>query len=142
MNKQTIITILLALVAVAGQGKIKCHVEGTLDTDAWGDEIIICEAGTDLRVVDDPRFHVKAKDGRFTYDIETDFPRLYVVFFLKQYETGRLFLGKFIAENCNVNVTMYEDKRVRIVSNGEEGRKHAVKDSIEDVRFWNPVGQH
>jgi thiol-disulfide isomerase/thioredoxin len=34
---------------------------------------------------------------------------------------------------------MYKDKRVRIVSNGEEGRKHAVKDSIEDVRFWNPV---
>ena len=25
MNKQTIITILLALVAVAGQGQIKCH---------------------------------------------------------------------------------------------------------------------
>ena len=139
MNKRTIITILLALVTVAGQGQIKCHVEGTLETDTWGDEVIICEAGTDLRVVDEPRFHVKAKDGRFTYDIETDFPRLYVVFFLKQYETGRLFLGKFIAENCNVNVTMYEDKRVRIVSNGEEGRKHAVKDSIEDVRFWNPV---
>ena len=28
---------------------------------------------------------------------------------------------------------------MRIVSNGEEGRKHAVKDSIEKVRFWNPV---
>ncbi len=100
MNKKIIITILLALVTVAGQGQIKCHVEGTLETDTWGDEIIICEAGTDLRVVDEPRFHVKAKDGRFTYDIETDFPRLYEVFFL---------------------------------------RKHAVKDSIEDVRFWNPV---
>ena len=82
MNKQTIITILLALVAVAGQAQVKCHVEGTLETDMWGDEIIICEAGTDLRVVDEPRFHVKAKDGHFTYDIETDFPRLYVVFFL------------------------------------------------------------
>ena len=139
MNKKTIITLLFALVAMAGQAQVKCHVEGTLETDAWGDEVIICEAGTDLRVVDEPRFHVKAKDGRFTYDIETDFPRLYVVFFLKQYETGRLFLGKFIAENCNVNVTMYKDKRVRIVSNGEEGRKHAVKDSIEKVRFWNPV---
>ena len=139
MNKKTIITLLFALVAMAGQTQVKCHVEGTLETDAWGDEVIICEAGTDLRVVDEPRFHVKAKDGRFTYDIETDFPRLYVVFFLKQYETGRLFLGKFIAENCNVNVTMYKDKRVRIVSNGEEGRKHAVKDSIEKVRFWNPV---
>ena len=161
MNKQTIITILLALVAVAGQAQVKCHVEGTLETDMWGDEIIICEAGTDLRVVDEPRFHVKAKDGHFTYDIETDFPRLYVVFFLKQYETSswfetdfpRLYVvfflkqyetsswfeGKFIAENCNVNVTMYKDKRIHIVSNGEEGRKHAVKDSIEDVRFWNPV---
>ena len=134
-----IITILLALAAVVGQAQVKCHIEGTLETDAWGDEIIICEAGTDLRVVDEPRFHVKAKDGHFTYDIETDFPRLYKVFFLKQYETGRLFLGKFIAENCNVNVTMYKDKRIHIVSNGEEGRKHAVKDSIEDVRFWNPV---
>ena len=100
MNKQTIITILLAIVAMAGQaqlmeqreqsgvysnyaerqkkteGQVKCHVEGTLETDAWGDEIIICEEGTDLRVVDDPRFHVKAKDGHFTYDIETSFPPL------------------------------------------------------------------
>ena len=58
MNKRTIITILLALVTVAGQGQIKCHVEGTLETDTWGDEVIICEAGTDLRVVDEPRFHV------------------------------------------------------------------------------------
>ena len=139
MNKKTIITILFALVAVAGQAQVKCHVEGTLETDAWGDEIIICEAGTDLRVVDEPRLHVKAKDRHFTYDIETDYPRLYEVFFLKQHETGRVFTGKFIAENCNVNVTMYKDKRTRIVTSGEEGRKHAVKDSIEDVRFWNPV---
>ena len=139
MNKKTIITILLALAAMTGLAQVKCHVEGTLETDAWGDEIIICEAGTDLRVVDEPRLHVKAKDRHFTYDIETDYPRLYEVFFLKQHETGRVFTGKFIAENCNVNVTMYKDKRPRIVTSGEEGRKHAVKDSIEDVRFWNPV---
>ena len=139
MNKKTIITLLFALVAMAGQAQVKCHVEGTLDTDAWGDEIIICEAGTDLRVVDEPRLHVKAKDRHFTYDIETDYPRLYEVFFLKQHETGRVFTGKFIAENCNVNVTMYKDKRTRIATSGEEGRKRAVKDSIEDVRFWNPV---
>ena len=37
MNKKSIITILLALVAVAGQGQVRCHVEGTLETDAWGD---------------------------------------------------------------------------------------------------------
>ena len=101
MNKQTIITILLALVAVAGQAQVKCHVEGTLETDMWGDEIIICEAGTDLRVVDEPRFHVKAKDGHFTYDIETDFPRLYVVFFLKQYETSSWFHRRELQRECH-----------------------------------------
>ena len=34
MNKKTIITILLALVAMAGQAQVKCHVEGTLETDS------------------------------------------------------------------------------------------------------------
>ena len=131
--QRTIITTLLTLVAMTGQGQIKCHIEGTLETDAWGDEIIICETGTDLRVVDNPRFHVKAKDGRFAYDIETDFPKLYNIFFLKQYETGRLFLGKFIAENCYVNVTMYEDKKPYIVINGEEGCKHPMLCTLYDV---------
>ena len=65
MNKKTIITILLALVTVAGYAQVKCHVEGALETDAWGDEIIICEAGTDLRVVDDPRFHYN--QSRYNY---------------------------------------------------------------------------
>ena len=139
MNKQTVTTILFALVAMAGQAQVKCHVEGTLETEAWGDEIIICEAGTDLRVVDDPRFHVKGKDGHFAYDIETDFPRLYEVYFLEQDRRGRVFTGKFIAENCNVNVTMYADKKPRIITSGEEGCKHVVRDSIEDARYWNPV---
>ena len=65
MNKKTIITLLFALVAMAGQAQVKCHVEGTLETDAWGDEVIICEAGTDLRVVDEPRFHVNDPNGIF-----------------------------------------------------------------------------
>ncbi len=137
--KKLLSTLLFSLVAVAGQAQVKCHVEGTLETNAWGDEIIICEAGTDLRIMDDPRFHVKAKDGHFTYEIETDVPRLYEVYFLEQDRRGRVFTGKFIAEDSDVNVTMYEDKMPHIVTSGEEGRKHAVKDSIEDVRFWTPV---
>ena len=39
MNKKAIITMMLALVAMTGQAQVKCHVEGTLETDAWGDEI-------------------------------------------------------------------------------------------------------
>lgn len=35
MNKQTIITILFALVAMAGLGQVKCHVVGTV-ADTYG----------------------------------------------------------------------------------------------------------
>ncbi|WP_052173570.1 TlpA disulfide reductase family protein [Prevotella sp. RM4] len=133
MAKKAIITMMLALVAMTGQAQIRCHVEGTLETDAWGDEVIICEAGTDLRVVDNPSFHVKAKEGRFSYDIEIDFPKLYNIFFLKQYKMGRLLMGKFIAENCKVNVTMYENKEPYIVVNGEDSCKHPILWTLYDV---------
>ena len=33
MNKQTIITVLLAFVAVAGQAQVRCRVEGMLLCD-------------------------------------------------------------------------------------------------------------
>lgn len=96
---RNIITTLLSFITLTGyaqqaesrerntDSQIKCHIEGSLETDVWGDDIIICEDGTDLRAADNPRFHVKAEDGHFTYDIETDFPRLYQVCFAKQVKT-------------------------------------------------------
>ena len=148
---RNIITTLLSFITLIGyaqqaesrerntDSQIKCHIEGSLETDAWGDDIIICEDGTDLRAADNSRFHVKAKDGHFTYDIETDFPRLYQVCFAKQLKTGKFYVGNFLTENCNVSITMYEDKPIHIVSNGEEGLRHIVKDSIEKVRFMNAL---
>ena len=115
---RNIITTLLSFITLIGyaqqaesrerntDSQIKCHIEGSLETDAWGDDIIICEDGTDLRTADNPRFHVKAKDGHFTYDIETDFPRLYQVCFAKQLKTGKFHVGNFLTENCDVSITM------------------------------------
>ncbi len=52
--QRTIITILLALVTLAGQAQVKCHVEGKIMTDKYGDDVVVCKDGTDLRVNDDP----------------------------------------------------------------------------------------
>ena len=58
---RNIITTLLSFITLIGyaqqaesrerntDSQIKCHIEGSLETDAWGDDIIICEDGTDLR---------------------------------------------------------------------------------------------
>ena len=47
MNKNIILT-LLALVAMAGQAQVKCHIEGKFVDNKWGDEVVICKRGTDL----------------------------------------------------------------------------------------------
>lgn len=41
MNKEIIITALLALLAMTGQGQVKCHVEGKFVDNKWGDEVVI-----------------------------------------------------------------------------------------------------
>ncbi|MCR5533795.1 MAG: AhpC/TSA family protein [Bacteroidaceae bacterium] len=136
--KRAIIASLLGLVTMAGQAQIKCHIEGTLATDKLGDEIVIYEEGLDMRHYDDPRYHVKAKDGRFTYDIETDCPRLYHVQFLKSLWEGG-YMGQFLTENGTVKVTLYADQAPKVISDGAEGRMYQVLDSIEDDRFWNQI---
>ena len=128
MSKKTIITILLALVALTGWTQSTKTATITGYSPALKDgTLVFASTGPCASVVD------TVQAGRFAYDIETDFPKLYNIFFLKQYETGRLFLGKFIAENCHVNVTMYEDQKPCIVVNGEEGCKHPMLYKLYDV---------
>ena len=128
MSKNSVIIALLALVAMAGWAQSTKTATITGYSPALKDgTLVFASTGPCASVVD------TVQAGRFAYDIETDFPKLYNIFFLKQYETGRLFLGKFIAENCHVNVTMYEDQKPCIVVNGEEGCKHPMLYKLYDV---------
>ena len=128
MSKNSVIIALLALVALTGRTKSTKTATITGYSPALKDgTLVFASTGPCASVVD------TVQAGHFAYDIETDFPKLYNIFFLKQYETGRLFLGKFIAENCHVNVTMYEDQKPCIVVNGEEGCKHPMLYKLYDV---------
>ena len=128
MSKNSVIIALLALVALTGWAQSTKTATITGYSPALKDgTLVFASTGPCASVVD------TVQAGRFAYDIETDFPKLYNIFFLKQYETGRLFLGKFIAENCHVNVTMYEDQKPCIVVNGEEGCKHPMLYKLYDV---------
>ena len=67
MNKKTIITILLALVAVAGQGQVKCHVVGTVAEGTTPIELRIYRDGEDPK---DSKLRPVVKDGHFECDVE------------------------------------------------------------------------
>ena len=130
------ITILLTLVAMAGQAQVKCHIEGNFADSKWGDEVVICKMGTDLRINDAPEWHHKAVNGHFECDIETDVPEMYEVIPYKQYvETSSYYYGWFIVENGTVKIEIFGDKAPKIESTGDEGRLHQAMDSVAGVRF-------
>ena len=121
--------------------EVKCHVRVQIMTDQYGDDVVICKDGTDLRVNDDSLLHHKAVDGVVECDIETEWPEMYKVVLSKQMNEGHWFSAKFLVENGTVQIEMYEDKAPKVQSTGKEGILHQALDSIEDVRFWNVVDE-
>ena len=140
MKKNIIIGLFLALAAMAGQAQIVCHIEGEVIGNEYGNDIVICPDGTDLRVNDDPSLHVKAVNGKFSKTIECDFPKRYEIYLLKESEHGGR-VGFFFAENATVRVKLYgdESRYHDVESDGEEGRKYQELRELMTNRFYNPI---
>ena len=83
MNKKTIITILLALVAMAGQGQVKCHVVGTVAEGTTSVELRIYRDGEDPK---NSTLLSVVKNGRFECDVEdTQVERWHIVDFARSW---------------------------------------------------------
>ena len=90
MNKKTIITALLALVTMAGQGQVKCHVEGTVAEGTKAVRLVIYHDRTDPK--ENP-LQLTVKDGRFECDVEdTQVERWHIVDFGEVLEKGMITL--------------------------------------------------
>ena len=135
---RSMVFILLCLATTAG-AQVRCHVEGTLMTDRWGDEVIICPQGTDMRVGDKAEYHVRAVNGRFTTDITAAVPTMYKAYFENEAATGGFYSSQFLVEDGTVNLTMYADSAHKVVSTGLEGRRHQTLDSLESLLFFREV---
>ena len=71
MNKKTFITMMLAFVAAAGQGQVKCHVVGTVADGVECQTFYVAQQGT--ADDDDAKWtEVNVKDGSFSLDIVAD----------------------------------------------------------------------
>ena len=93
MNKKTIITILLALVAMAGQGQVKCHVVGTVAEGTTSVELRIYRDGEDPK---NSTFRSVVKNGRFECDVEdAQIERWHIVDFGEVMEKGMTLRSEF-----------------------------------------------
>ena len=118
--KKVIIIALLALVALTGQGQVKCHIEGELSDTTKGKTVIICPSGVNIRISDN---YVKAeadRQGRFSCDVEDSRMGLYEVFLYEQYLEGSMMIEKILIENGETVTLRFDGERWRTVSGGPE----------------------
>ena len=135
--KQTIITILLALVAINGQAQIKCHIIGTVAEGTIPVELRIYRSG------DDPRNSVLrpiVKDGRFECDVEdTEIERWYIVDFGEVMEKGMTRRNSEFFVEDGATITAHLDGDVLdIQSSGKEFQAwHTMEKAAEEN--WKPA---
>ena len=93
MNKQTIITLLLALGVMAGQAQVKCHVVGTVAEGTTSVEQRIYRDGEDPK---NSTLRSVVKNGRFECDVEdAQIERWHIVDFGEVMEKGMTLRSEF-----------------------------------------------
>ncbi|MBP5392979.1 MAG: hypothetical protein J6Y59_04080, partial [Bacteroidaceae bacterium] len=120
MMKQAIITALLALVCAAGQAQVKCHIWGELRDTTQGKTVIVCPAGTDLRVSNNYITAKADKQWHFSCDVETDKMTLYTVFLREQYEHSAWSNREFLVENGATVTLRFDEGKWEVISGGPE----------------------
>ena len=117
-----IITILLALVAMAGLGQVKCHVVGTVADGVERQTFYVAQQGT--ADDDDAKWtEVNVKDGSFSLDIVADTTEMYEM--IEDHWQGGHF-ALFLVENDTVRITITpedDDARIDVIAGGAEQEK-------------------
>ena len=83
------------------KGKIKTNISGTLDYFG-GSWLRIIETGDNFKY--GKTYIVPVRDGKFNYDIYTDYPRLFNVMIGKEYRSGSMAVANFWSEGDNVRL--------------------------------------
>ena len=141
MNKKSIITTLLALVAMAGLGQVKCHIEGELRDTTQGKTVVICPSNVDIRLSDNFITAEADAEGHFSCDVETDKMSLYYLFLHEQWERGSLMYAKYLVENGATVSLRFDDNQWKVISGGPEQTMRVKMDAEADSLYRNKMDE-
>ena len=132
--QRTIITSLLTLVVMTGQGQVKCHVEGTVAEGTKAVGLVIYRDGTDPK---DSSLKLAVKDGRFECDVEdTGIERWHIVDLGEVLEKGmtRRSDAFFSEDGVTVTISLDGDK-FKVTSTGKEYQQWQAMEQAADAKF-------
>ena len=130
--KQTIITILLALVIMSGQAQVRCHVIGTVAEGTTPIELRIYRDGEDPK---NSTLRLVLKNGRFECDVEdAQIERWHIVDFGEVMGKGMtLRTGEFFVEDGATVTIQLDGDKFDIQSTGKEYQAwHAMEQAAEE----------
>ena len=131
MNKKAIITILLTLVAMAGQAQVKSHVIGSVAEGTTPVELVIYRDGEDPK---DSKLRPVVKDGHFECDVEdAQIERWHIVDVGEVMEKGMTSRSEafFVEDGATITIRLDGDK-FDIQSTGKEYQAwHAMEQEAE-----------
>lgn len=132
--QRTIITSLLALVVMAGQGQVKCHVTGTIAEGTKVVGLVVYRDGTDPK---ESPLQLTVKDGRFDCDVEdTQIERWHIVDFGEVLEKGMTSRSDafFSEDGATVTISLDGDK-FKVTSTGKEYQQWQAMEQAADAKF-------
>ena len=132
--QRTIITSLLALVVMAGQGQAKCHVTGTVAEGTKVVGLVVYRDGTDPK---ESPLQLTVKDGRFDCDVEdTQIERWHIVDFGEVLEKGMTSRSDafFSEDGATVTISLDGDK-FKVTSTGKEYQQWQAMEQAADAKF-------
>jgi len=132
--QRTIITSLLALVVMAGQGQVKCHVTGTVAEGTKVVGLVVYRDGTDPK---ESPLQLTVKDGRFDCDVEdTQIERWHIVDFGEVLEKGMTSRSDafFSEDGATVTISLDGDK-FKVTSTGKEYQQWQAMEQAADAKF-------
>ena len=131
MNKKTIITILLAIVALTSKAQVKSHVIGSVAEGTTPVELVIYRDGEDPK---DSKLRPVVKDGHFECDVEdAQIERWHIVDFGEVMEKGMTSRSEafFVEDGATITIWLDGDK-FDIHSTGKEYQAwHAMEQEAE-----------
>ncbi|MBQ9636439.1 MAG: TlpA family protein disulfide reductase [Prevotella sp.] len=134
--KKTMMTAWLALVALASQGQMVCHVEVTASEGVGDKSFWIVKAGT-AENDDEAWTEVKLADGHFACDLEGDLTELYEII-EDRWQGGRF--AHFLLENATVSIVASpadreESVKFTVTAGGPEMEKWMAMRRDQDCLF-------
>ena len=132
--QRTIITSLLALVVMAGQGQVKCHVTGTVAEGTKVVGLVVYRDGTDPK---ESPLQLTVKDGRFDCDVEdTQIERWHIVDFGEVLEKGMTSRSDaFFSEDGATATISLDGDKFKVTSTGKEYQQWQAMEQAADAKF-------